>query len=349
MSRVETYSYELLNRREESLGPLDGVTGGTLDSSIYEAIRTVGRIVYHGAPRDWLTSRIRITYAATEDGQTRSWPLGVYLPAAPQRVHGDGDVTTPLSLYDKLLILHEDRFGTTYTVPGGANAVDHCLDVVRGSGETNVVIPANPATVRNDLVFDPGTSRLQVVNAVLDAIGYTSLWCDGNGQYRAEPYTEPMARPLALDLTSGAKAVHLPSFDVSNNTAEVPNRLTLISRTDGDAPALVSTLSLDEVAPDHPLTIAKRGRVVSRVDQDVEAASQAALDALCRRRLLTAANLSQTLEVRHAMAPLTLNDRVRFRDDASGELVEAMCTLVKQTIELTPGVLVRSTLRGVSA
>ena len=349
MTRVEVYSFELLNRREEALGPLDRIKGGTLDYSIYDAIRSGGKLAYHGPALDWLAHRIRITYTATEAGQTWSHPLGVFLPAAPQRIHGDGDVATPLSLYDKLLILHEDCFGTTTTVPAGANAVDHCLSVVRGSGETNVVIPASPATVRNDLIFEPGTSRLQVVNAVLDSIGYTSLWCDGNGQYRAEPYREPMARPLALELVSGANATHQASFGVTSNSADIPNRLTLIARTDGDTPALTRTLTLDEIAPDHPLTIARRGRVVARVEQDVEAASQTALDGLCRRRLLAAAQISQTIEISHAMAPLTLNDRVRFRDDTSGQLVDQMCTLTRQTITLTPGELVRSTLRGVSS
>ena len=165
---------------------------------------------------------------------------------------------------------------------------------------------------------------------------------------RAEKYRPPAQRGLAWEFASGEASIHSPSFTLDDDYFSVPNRWTLVSRTDGDTPALTSTRTLDALQPTSRFTQANRGRWISRVDIDVEAASQAVLDAMCERRLLDAAAVTRSVTISHAMLPLQLNQRVTFVD-GSTELVDlGSATITQATIPLTPGNLMRTTLRGVT-
>lgn len=347
--REERYEVEILDRSDRVLGTLDGVEGGSLEQSIYNTIRGTGTLDLTATAQtvDWLNVRLRITYhMTTPHGETR-WPLGVYLPATPQRIHSATSVGMTARLYDKLLILHEDSYGESVTIPAGASIAGAVDDLITATGELNRYVEPDAATLRAAMTFEPGTTRLQVINALLDAGGYSALWCDGHGQYRAEKYVPPMQRGLAWAFTSGEAAIHTPSFLVDEDYFSVPNRWTLIGRAEGDVPALVSTRTLDALLPGSRFTHAARGRWISRVDEGVEASSQTVLDGMCERRLLAAANITRSVEIDHAMLPLLLNARVSFVDASTVPVDLAAATVTQMTIPLTPGGLVRSTLRGV--
>ena len=349
MSIEEHFSYTLLDNEENVIGPLDGISeGGEIKRSIFTTIRTGGQITYTGPALDWLLYRVKITLIRTYDDGTQ-WiePLGLFIPGNAQKSHVDGYVSTPLELYDKLLILHEDAIEQTLTVPESAYVEDSVRAIIAATGETNVWIEPSGVLLRNALVFEAGTSRLEIVNTVLEAGGYMAVYCDGNGQYRAEVSRAPQSRPEAHRFVAGANSMHLATFDREQDFFTVPNKLILISRTDGDVPALVSTRTLDQLAPESPLTRANRGRWVTQVEHDVEAASQAILDSICERRLLSSANVGQQVVIAHAHLPVYLNNRVFFSNDTSGELVELSATITKQDFVLTPGELVTSTLRGI--
>ena len=350
LPRREAYLVEMLDRDDRLLGTLDGVEGGTLDWSIYQTIRTTGVLDMTATSQqiDWLTTRLRITYRMETAEGTLSWPLGVYLPAVPQRQHSATSVSGPVQLFDKLLILREDSYGESVTIAAGASITGTVDDLITATGETNRYIEPDLAVLRNPMTFEPGTTRLQIINALLEAAGYSALWCDGWGQYRAERYRPPAQRGLAWEFASGEASIHSPAFTLDDDYFSVPNRWTLVSRTDGDTPALTSTRTLDALQPTSRFTQANRGRWISRVDIDVEAASQSVLDAMCERRLLDAAAVTRSVTISHAMLPLQLNQRVTFAD-TSTELVElGNATITQTTIPLTPGGLMRTTLRGVT-
>lgn len=351
LPREESYSYDLLDRSDRLIGTLDGVEGGVIEQSIYSTIRTGGRLdltlTEQARSIDWLNVRIRPTIAVTTARGVQSWPLGVFIPAAPTRQHGDTAVAMPVELYDKLLILHEDTYQVSKSVAAGALVESNVSDVITATGEYNVNIESSGVTLRNAMVFGPGTSRLQVCNALLEAAGYGSLWVDGAGQFRAERYVPPMQRGLAHEFASGEASIHTPDFTWDEDYFSVPNRMTLIARTDGDTAALTSTRTLDTLLPGSRFTYAARGRWLSRVETDVEAASQAVLDAMCERKLLAAADVTRTVEISHGMIPLALNARVTFADDSTVPVSLGSATVTQQRITLTPGALAVTTLRGV--
>ena len=340
--RREKIIYQLLDDNEDLIGTLDGVTGGSLSWSIFQAVKSSGDITYTKTGEiDWSAVRIKITYSANG----LDFPLGVYLPAITTWEHTDATVTLPIDLYDKLLIPQEATLGRTLVIKAGSNIMQTVVAQIKALGENKINLPTDSKKVSTDLVFEPADTILKVVNTLLESAGYLSLYCDPNGWYRAEPAIAASSRPIQHTFMPGDNCIHLPEFKLIRDWPAVPYRLTCVGRTNGDEPADSASYTLDDVAPGSEAA-AKARRWKHRVDTDVEAATLEDLQAICKRRLLLAAAVTRQTTVKHAYIPLALNQRVRFSDggqDFSG-------TITQQRMSLdTPGALVETTIREVSA
>lgn len=347
--RDENYRIEKLSASGNPSGEFSSITvgSGTIDYSIYDTIRSGGKVsaVVNPTDNDWLSARIKVWYDVVGVG---SWPLGVFLPGMSDNAYGPVDVSLDVELYDKLLILTQDAYEETFTASKNAVVTDVVRAVIESTGETAVAITESDETLSSPLVFEAGENKLRIVNDLLDAAGYFSLWCDGDGVYRAEPYVKPEYRPLKFTFIDGQNCIYLPNFTKTVNTFDIPNKMICISSTDGEVEALtsVSTNQADYLI---------RGRWVTQVVKDVEATSQAVLDAITDRKLADAAQKLTTYEITHAWLPLNLNDIVRLvrteQRDNFGNVtvpaVDARCTITKMEVKMSTGGLVRTTLREV--
>ena len=106
------------------------------------------------------------------DGETDSWPLGVYLPATPTIHWSDAVATADVDLYDKLLILVEDKVNATFAVPAGAVVTEQVEAIIASAGESRMSIAASTATLRSAMVWEPGTTKLRIINDLLAAVNY---------------------------------------------------------------------------------------------------------------------------------------------------------------------------------
>ncbi len=282
--RVTAYRWDILNLDDLRLGEL-GVTGGALSWSVDREIRSTGMLTWAGLTvPEWTQIRVQpwvsIDFA---DGTTDSWPLGVYLPATPTIHWSDAVATADVDLYDKLLILVEDKVNATFAVPAGAVVTQQVEAIIASAGESRVSIAASTATLRSAMVWEPGTSKLRIINDLLAAINYFSLWVDGYGYFRSDPYQAPQYRVVRRSYTDGVDSIYSPDFAHDRDTFSVPNVVTLISRADGVTPALRSTSRNDD--PADPLSTVSRGREIEVVDVGVEAASQVILDDLANQKI----------------------------------------------------------------
>ncbi len=328
--RVESIRADLLDTRDRILGDLGQVEGGSLEASIYARIRTGGRLSVVAPDVPWLSRRIKLWYIC--EGMP-DVALGVFIPASPKVSTRDGVEVRDLELYDKLLVLDQQLTTTSVSFPAGTVVTTAVRTVIGWSGETNLAVTDSTETLRQPMAWEVGTPLLTIANALLDALGFFSLWCDGDGKYVASPYIAPSARPVAWAF-DGADAVYLPDYDTDADYYSVPNRLTAVSKSAPDTAALVATAT----DTDSPLGYTARGRWVDATVTDVDATSQAVLAAIAARKLADAQQVTVTDEIEHPLLPIGLNNVVT----RSG--IRAVVT--KQAIDLTlPGVLVRSTLR----
>lgn len=339
-SRTERFEFTLLDRFEHEIRPLDTVTGGSLSWSIRDTVRSGGSLtVADDEGISWLDVRIRIRYIMNE---SEPIGLGVFIPATPTGTRGMYGMPRTIEIYDKLLITKEDAVDETYEVPVDTLVTSKVKELLLSTGEWNVSIPDSDERLKASLTWEAGTTKLRVINDLLDTINYWSLWCDGNGTYRSSPYVAPTDRPIVWEFTEGENSIYLTTFEDEQDNFSVPNKYICLSRVEGEEQPFVSVVAnLDE---QDPYSYPRRGRWIVVQEPDVEATSQAVLDHIAARKLASAGTVTRSFSISHAWLPLDLNDTVLF-DNPTNQIIGARCSVQKMEMDLSTGFLMKTRLR----
>lgn len=334
------FSYVLLDRNENEKRILDGVVpGGSVHVSLHTRLRMSGNFTFEREAYtddiDWLNDRLRIDYTA--NGVT--WPIGIFIFSVPTRNYYDGWTSRKVDLLGKIAAVDQDCVDSTYTVPVGAVITDEIVKILRSAGETKIAItPSSWQRVRAS-TWDAGTSKMTIVNDLLDSIDYWSILASGDGVLSAGPYQAPHERPVLWHLEEGRNAIHLPEFEREHDVTAIPNKMILVAQGgDADKP-LVSVAT--NMNPDSPYSYPSRGRWIVKVDSEVDTDSQEVLDRAAVRRLEDATNPQAKLTVKHMPMPMGLTDVVEFRSQG----VEVMTSIYSMRYSLTPTGLCETTLR----
>lgn len=344
--REESWRIELLNLQDISQGVLDGVTGGSLTLNVNAASRRGGSLAYSGASVDWSKVRVRPVYVWTGiDGVTREIPCGVLIPASPGRTFTDGAVTQTVDLYDKTDLLAQDALPSPFQISAGANVVAAIRSLINGAGELRHQIEDSTATARTTQVWDAGTSRLTIIQDLIDGIGYQGLYTDPLGIFRSGPYVPPTERPVVWAFADDANSILSPGMGLDADTYSVANRVICISTGTGDVAAMVAKAEDDD--PASPTSHASRGRWVTRVVEGVEATTQTVLNALATRYLAEEKRVAKKWTVQHAPVPVDLQDAVTVSRVSDGQDVQFTATVEQLEYSLEVGALVRATLKEV--
>lgn len=344
-NRVESWRVELLTLADSSLGLLDGVSGGSFTFNSNAVIRGGGSLEYQGEPIDWLKHRVQPWYKIEAAGKVVEWPVGVFIPATPGTSYGDGATSISIALYDKLHIPDEDKLEYTYSAPKGSNVTDRVRSLLLGIGETKMAITDSEATLSSGMVWDVGTSKLRIINDLLGAINYFSLWVDGYGMFRADPYTRPQDRPITFGFVDDEHGIYSPDFVHEQDLFNIPNKVICIGQSDGNVPAKIGTATNED--PTSPYSFQSRGRWITRTEEGVEATSQGVLDALARRYLAEGRLAGSTFDLEHAPIQIDLNDAVGFRRDI--ESIDVRGTVETITYSMEVGALCQTKIREVQA
>mgnify|MGYP000902892572 CR=1 FL=1 len=335
--RQAEFVVRLLDEQDQEIRVLDGVMGGSVSLSATTRLRASGQLSIQetGEEIDWLSHRVRIDY---EPVGMEPWSLGVFLLSSPQDSHSESGTSWDVDLLGKLAVLDGDSIEQTLAVPAGTNLVEAAHQLIRDAGETRVAVTPSTATSASEMVWDPGTSVLTVVNELLDAAGYWACFTDGAGVVHLEPYVRPAARARTFNFVEGETAIHSAEWTREQDLAAVPNRVLLVGQGDQDRPALVGVATNED--PQSRFSRQRRGRWITVSETGVEAADQATITAKARRKLIEASTPQAKLQVSHMPIPVAPNHAGIFRSQGADSRV------VLQSIEyqLDPTALVKSTL-----
>lgn len=309
--RVEDWWVELVNRDGSVLGRLDGVAGGQIDINVEAVIAGGGWLEVDdtGLEIDWLNARVKPWWNV--EGY-EPWPLGVFLTSVPEKATRDGLGTWYVDLSDKTDILLGDEVTGTYSLAAGTVATTAVKTLITSTGEpsSSLAVTDSAETLTNGMVWPTGTSKLRIVNDILAAIGYFALRCDGHGRFVAEPYVRPQDRSVSWEFEDGPVSVHEDDFVRREDLSKVPNRFILIGVGTASAEAMTATAS-DTTS--ERFSYAARGRWISRTETDIDATSQAVLDAKAEQRLADAQATTATGQLFCAPIPLSINQTVSLR------------------------------------
>ncbi len=344
-SRVEGFRYELIDKNDNKLGDISTVQNCSTTGSIYNTIRTGGKLrLMESEIRDinFFSDRVRPVYRLKTPKGWLEWPLGVFLLASPSKTTDGKFVERGIEIYDKLLVLAQDKLDKSYTVETAVVATDAIRTVIQETGETKINITPSQETLPSPKTWSPGTSRLRIVNDLLQSINYFSIWVDGAGNYRGEPYVPPGQRAPVWTFADNAEGIYAPSVSVDADYFNVPNKVILVV-SNPDQDLLVATKKNEDSGS--PFSYQSRGRWITEYREDMEATSQSALNSRAQRILAEGMQVSEVVGYDHAWVPVGLNESVEFKNTKLG--LSARYTVVNQSYNLKAGELIKASIRRV--
>lgn len=344
-NRTQWFTYHLLDNSEAPSGGLAGVKGGVLEWHANAPVHGGGKITVVSLGRsevDWLNSRVHIVMHIEGKGE---YPLGVYIPSAPAENWDDMNLTLDVELLDKCSILDSDYVLNTHSIEPGTNVTQAVRNLIESTGEHAGSITETEHETPKALLWESGTSKLQIINDLLEAAGFFSLQVDGNGKFRAVRFRAPKNRPLAHEFKDDVDSIYSPAFTYERDIYSIPNKVVLIAPGDGDEEAMRGVAT--NMNPNSPYSYQRRGRWIIDVVKGVEATSQEALDerALARLESLTSSN--GTVSINHAPLPwLGVTEVVRFKRDEAD--LDMRAVVASTQIELDAMALQRTALQEVA-
>lgn len=300
------------------------INGGSLAFTVANSVKSTGTISVRGT-RDWLHERV--TIAARIDG--RPLPLGVYVPTAPDESYTLTGAAYDVELADLTALLHQARFGYTYAVEAGVDPIEKVIEIIGGTAP--VIADDNTETLASPMFWTPSeeNTKLRIVNDLLEAAGYFSLWADGLGNLRLQRYVRPQDRPVMGSFPYGR-------VKKSTNAFRIVNKVIAVGEAEPDVEPLIGVA---ELRGDSPYSIENLGER-SHVEENVQATSQAVLTDYAHRRLDDLSIEMVTHVVEHTHRPIALNEIYTVREVAAVvQRIEIPLTLAK----------CRTTLREVAA
>nr|DAL17221.1 MAG TPA_asm: hypothetical protein [Caudoviricetes sp.] len=310
-----TWQVDLLDDGDNLIARLDGVTAGRVLQTQGTSVGEAGELTFdQRLPEelDWHHHRVRLTRNPGVAG-VEPWPVATLLFQQPRRAQQDGWSTRHVQLVGKLSRLEQWQIGEVLVVPQGTDPVAWAAAVVEE--KLGGLVSATPTEQRlsADQSFEPGDSWLKVINELLGAANYRSLFCDGLGVPQLAPYELPAARSVTATLTDeDGTALHQPEWDYAPDL-EVPNHVVLEQQGSGEEPGLVVEAWNDD--PDDPYSI-----VNSPVRSHYESAEFTDLatgQELARRKLVDLHNINNDLDIECATLPLRPGDRFHFHDQGN--------------------------------
>lgn len=311
-----SFRYELLDANNVKIDDLPNVESCTVEQNwLADIKRTASFRMSETTYVDFLSDRIkpwvRVGIPPYGTNDWAEWPQGVFLLVTPSRATtATGAIHRDVDGFDLLQVLNDDKVTNRYTVAAGTvytTAISALLP-------STATVVASTATVVTTLEWDPGTTKLTIINDLLAAINYETLSVDANGVYQARPYRQPDQRGAEYRYLDDDTSIINKEATQTYDLFAVPNEWTL-TVSEPDRPMLRSTYT--NTNPSSPTSVPRRGRTISDYRTEKDAADQATLDAKVARLAWEASQVYEAIDFETGINPLhSGNDvyRIEHRD-----------------------------------
>lgn len=242
---------------------------------------------------DYMNDRIKPVVII--DGE--EYPLGVFLISSPKRDIDGNKVTRYLTCYSKLKILDNDKVVSPYYVPTGANVINQVITLL---GNESYNIPLSDAVTNTSHEWEVGTSKLDIVNDLLDIVNYVSLIPGADGSFISYKYQEPAERLHDIEYIEGNDSVIIDKMVEDFDFFDVPNVFVRYTNDVDIDPPIVATYPLQSGS--ETVTIDGRAPNVS-AEAVTDVSDQATLYAKCKKAAYSARSVYSHLEFSTAINP----------------------------------------------
>lgn len=367
--RVTSYRWEVLehsNGIDQLVGILDGVSDGSLKWTQNAAVKGSGKVevidleaAQAGMLRigDLPLESVRVRPVCVVAGLPET-PLGVFLVSAAVEQWEDTGRVWSMELLDRCTVPSQDKVDQTYAVAAGTLILQEVKSILASSNEYLAIDASSTLATSTGMVWEAGTSKLTIVNDLLNVAGYNALWMDGYGNFKATPRVLPADRSIMYEalagvpreLRDGSQSIYRPSWTRDRDSFEVPNKVLAVQAAGGeDEAALVGQWTNED--PHSPYSYQARGRWITHTLDSVEtpegteAETIAFLNKRAQTTLVQMSAVQAQVKIDHLPIPVRVSDVIRFSNSNAG--VDARHVITSISLETNPMGIMKSTLQEV--
>lgn len=307
--RVLSFRFDRLDSSNNYLEPITTmVSCSVANNSLADIKRTAKFVLRDTSSINYGRDRIRPwVRLAMRDGGYVEWPQGVFLLSTPKRSLDANGITVnrAVDAYDQLQALTDDKVLTRYTITAGTAYTAAIATLLAGAYSVNIT--PSTSVVPTTLDYDPGTTKLSIINDLLGAINYESVTFDENGILIGKPYQSPTVRPSEYTYATDARSVIADQIDDTLDLFSIPNVIVL-TVSEPDQTVLTSTGT--NANPLSPTSTVSRGRSLVSFQTAASAPDQTTLDAQAARAIFDASQVYETVEFSTVLMPMHSNSDV---------------------------------------
>lgn len=312
-TRAMSYRYDLLDELNRYLSPLDNVLKGSVELNTFADIKRTAKLsMIDRGSVNFLKHRVQPWARLAMPGAGEDlrpgyveWPLGVFLLSTPKRVLSSSGVTTrEVECYDQLLVLTDDKSADRYSIAAGTKYTDAVGTAAFGFASS--IIPS-ALTLPAAMEWEPGTSKLRIVNDLLAAINYEPASFDERGVLVCRPYLSPADRTPVYNYAAGRYSIIGGDVAQELDLFGVANKWVLV-KSEADSAPLVATYTNTSAAS--PTSTVSRGRTITDVRTESDAANLATLQAKAARLAFAASQVYERVTFSTAAMPFHGNGDV---------------------------------------
>jgi len=166
--------------------------------------------------------------------------LATVVVAAAPRSFGATSSTLKLSGIDPTVLLSRARLRKSLTLPVATPVAETVRDLIAIYAPTvRASIGDTDETLRTNLTFEAGTTILEIINTLLDAVAYNRLAPRTDGLLVASRWVPQSERAAVLTFDDATGAPYLPDVEMDDDYLSAPNEVLAIGQGGQDMPAVV--------------------------------------------------------------------------------------------------------------
>lgn len=319
---------------------LDNVLGGSVSQNwLADIKRTATFTMLERGGIDFLSDRIqpvvRLHLPPYGRDDWVEYPQGVFLLTTPSRTASPaGVVTREVQGYDQLQVYSDDLLAGRYTVAAGVlvtTAVTTLLNSVLVPPRVRTTPHAGTLTAAKE--WEPGTSKLRVINDLLGLINYESLSFDEDGVAVVQPYRAPTERAEEYTYADDHHGLVMPDAGQELDLFAVANKWVLVV-SEPDQPPLVA--SYTNADPASPTSTVRRQRTITDYRTEQEATDLVTLQAKAKRLAVEASQVYEAVTFKTGIMPIHSGNDV-YRITLAGLALNAAYAEQSWTMPLKAG------------
>lgn len=278
---------------------IEDITGkaltGKASTNIHNQIKGALTLSMHGADAirpyaDIVAPFLALTHGS---GETERHQLGLYIVTPPKRTHREQVTIASLEGRDLTWILDNDYPLEPYSIAVGTNYVAEAASIISSYG-LRIAIPSSTLTAPAAVTWMADKSWLTIVNDLLNAAGYYTLWADRFGVLKSQPYFELASKEPAMQLYSGEGGIVSGAIEQEGVYDTVANRVIVFKDDPTGTPIREEAINQNPVSPSSTVAL---GRTITRIIKPTELASSAVAEAMALQALEEGSSFTNKLKI----------------------------------------------------